>query len=79
MNKVALIVFFISSISYKGFSQIFPGQVEISKLPAPSWHYQEEYVLDTVVNVSAWNAQKAACMFRSVQQTDCISAGKCPR
>src|SRR5688500_4165662 len=59
MTRVALIVFFISSISYKGFSQIFPGQVEISKLPAPSWHYQEEYALDTVVNASAWKAQKS--------------------
>lgn len=55
MSKVALVAFFCCCISWKGLSQVLPGQVEIAKLPAPSWHYQEEYAFDTVINAAAWD------------------------
>jgi hypothetical protein len=41
---------------HTGFAQIHIGQVELSKVPVPAWHYQEEYSFDTVVNQSAWNS-----------------------
>lgn len=38
--------------------QVYKGQVDFSKIPVTSPHYQEEYAYDTTVNIAAWNALK---------------------
>src|SRR5215470_2397864 len=55
MKKFLCIVISCIGISAIGFSQLSSGQVDMSKVPSPVWHYQEEYTYDTVVNQSAWN------------------------
>lgn len=35
------------------------GQVDISKVPAPAWHYQAEYTFDVPSDPEGWTAQKA--------------------
>src|SRR4030095_14526068 len=39
-------------------AQVYKGQIEIPKLPAPVWHYQKEYTFDSSLNGGAWSAQK---------------------
>ena len=57
MKKKSLTpVLLCACLWYTGFAQIYPGQVELSNVPAPTWHYQEEYTYDTVVNQSAWSS-----------------------
>jgi hypothetical protein len=53
-KRVPLIFLFCFFLLQAAFSQLQPGQIELSKLPTPAWHYQEEYALDTVVNSAKW-------------------------
>jgi hypothetical protein len=41
-----------------GLAQPYKGQVQFSKVPAPAYHYQEEYIFDTTLNEAAWMKQK---------------------
>lgn len=38
--------------------QVYPGQMEYSKVPVPQPHYQQEYTFDTTVNKAAWSTLK---------------------
>ena len=47
------------------FLQIFissqaqsPGQIPLSVIPQPAWHYQEEYTFDTIIDPGKWNSVK---------------------
>lgn len=37
--------------------QVYKGQVDLSKVPVPGQHYQEEYTFDTTLNAAAWAMQ----------------------
>jgi hypothetical protein len=37
--------------------QAYKGQLDLSKLPVPVLHYQEEYTFDTTLNPGAWRTQ----------------------
>src|SRR5688572_6114067 len=56
MKRLTIVIICFACFLPRVFSQLFPGQAELSKVPGPAWHYQEEYTFDTVVNQSAWNA-----------------------
>jgi hypothetical protein len=56
MKRLTIVLIYFACFLPRVFSQLYPGQVELSKVPGPAWHYQEEYTFDTVVNQSAWNA-----------------------
>ncbi|MGZ3846099.1 MAG: glycoside hydrolase domain-containing protein [Flavisolibacter sp.] len=58
MKKILLLACFLNLISEYIFAQAYKGQVEFSKVPFPSQHYQEEYTFDTTVNAAAWAAEK---------------------
>jgi hypothetical protein len=55
MKRLTIVIVCFACFLPRVFSQLHPGQVDPTKLPAPAWHYQEEYTFDTVVNQSAWN------------------------
>lgn len=40
------------------FGQPYKGQLDLSKLPVPSQHYQHEYTFDSSLNPGAWRTQK---------------------
>lgn len=40
------------------WAQVYPGQMEYSKVPVPQPHYQQEYTFDTTVNKAAWTTLK---------------------
>lgn len=52
-----LLVIFSFSISFSAVCQVYKGQVEGSKVPLPTAHYQEEYTFDTTLNPSVWSRQ----------------------
>jgi hypothetical protein len=56
MKRLTIVIVCFVCFLPPGFSQLYPGQAAMSKVPNPAWHYQEEYTFDTVVNQSAWNA-----------------------
>jgi len=60
------LIIFVSTIS---FTQTYKGEVDVSKVPYPSGHYQEEYTFDTTLDVAAWTAQKKG-MHVSFASTD---------
>jgi hypothetical protein len=62
---------FCICILFSGFAvgQAFKGQVEFSKLPLPSAHYQGEYTFDTTLNAGAWKKQSKG-MHVSFASTD---------
>lgn len=41
-----------------GYSQVYKGQLDFSKVPVPAPHYKQEYTFDTTVNAAAWNTQE---------------------
>ncbi|HWJ91205.1 MAG TPA: hypothetical protein VNR87_08820, partial [Flavisolibacter sp.] len=59
MKKTVLIFCLLNLISGLLYAQVYKGQLQFSKVPFPSQHYQEEYTFDTVVNAAAWNTQTA--------------------
>jgi hypothetical protein len=62
----SVLLVFISSV---GTSQTYKGQVDLSKVPSPSGHYQDEYTFDTTVDAAAWQKQKKG-MHVSFASTD---------
>ena len=59
MKKNSIItglLFFISEIAV---GQSYKGQLDLSKLPVPSQHYEQEYTFDTPLNPDAWHSQQA--------------------
>src|SRR5687767_15090017 len=51
------------------WGQSYKGQLDLSKLPVPSPHYQQEYTFDTPLNPEAWSTQKSG-MHASFGSTD---------
>ena len=57
MIRTALFYFSIFLVT-PSFAQLQKGQVDRSKIPAPSQHYIPEYTFDTSTNPSLWTKQK---------------------
>src|SRR3982074_2396842 len=54
-KELSIIIFLL--FSCQTFAQIFKGQIDSGKVPAPAFHYLEEYNFDTTVNPAAWKSQ----------------------
>jgi len=59
MRNCVIVLFVLLSIETTVNGQVIRGQLNISAVPAPFQHYQQEYTFDTMVNRAAWTAQKA--------------------
>src|SRR5688500_6196620 len=57
MKKLILIFCTLNLLAGFAVGQTFKGQIEFSKIPIPSAHYQEEYTFDTTLNPAAWQQQ----------------------
>lgn len=69
MKKIALLSGLNLLLGVWAWAQVFPGQLEYTKVPVPSLHYQQEYTFDTTVDKAAWSAQKGG-LHVSVASTD---------
>ncbi|MGZ3917146.1 MAG: glycoside hydrolase domain-containing protein [Flavisolibacter sp.] len=58
MKKALLISCFSIFYLHNASSQAYKGQIELSKVPGPSQHYQQEYTFDTTLNPAAWKEQQ---------------------
>ncbi|HKO81117.1 MAG TPA: hypothetical protein VJU78_12015, partial [Chitinophagaceae bacterium] len=58
MKKNNILVGLLCLSSLTTFGQPYQGQLDLSKLPVPSQHYQQEYTFDSSSNPDAWRAQK---------------------
>ena len=58
MKKNSIITGLFCFISAAGISQSYKGQLDLSKLPVPPQHYEQEYTFDTTLNPDAWRSQK---------------------
>ncbi|MEP6927402.1 MAG: glycoside hydrolase domain-containing protein [Ginsengibacter sp.] len=58
MKKIALLLPIYIFFSVVTFAQVQPGEIDISKVPAATAHYEQEYTFDTIKNSTAWFNQK---------------------
>jgi hypothetical protein len=58
ITRFFLVVCSMNPVIQFAYGQVYKGQIEFSKIPFPSQHYQEEYTFDTTLNPEAWKAQK---------------------
>src|SRR5688572_16498009 len=58
MKKASILLNLSCLVSVITFGQRYKGQLDLSKLPVPSRHYQQEYTFDTTLNQDAWRKQK---------------------
>jgi hypothetical protein len=58
MKKTSLTSLFYFFFCAAAFCQLYKGQIDYSKVPAPAGHYQEEFTFDTTLNPGAWATQK---------------------
>ena len=58
MKKLVVAFCLVNFFSSIVFSQVYKGEVDVSNVPVPSGHYQDEYAFDTTLNMAAWTAQK---------------------
>jgi hypothetical protein len=56
--KKALFIVGLLNLAIVSFGQVYKGQMDLTKIPVPPGHYQDEYHFDTTVNTAAWNAQE---------------------
>ena len=59
MKKPFLIVCFLNLIFAFSHAQVYKGQLELSRVPVPALHYQQEYNFDTTLNPGAWTKQQS--------------------
>lgn len=57
MTKTNILTGIFCIISIMASGQVYKGQLDLSKLPVPSQHYQQEYTFDSPVNPAAWQSQ----------------------
>lgn len=69
MRKVFLFFCLSGLVSFEASSQVYKGQINNTKIPAPAGHFREEYTFDTTVNLAAWLTQKKG-MHVSFASTD---------
>ena len=55
MRKKSLVLWLPVLFSGAVFAQIEKGQINVSKVPAPQWHYQPEYAFDISVDQVKWS------------------------
>ena len=58
MKKLVAAFCLINFFSSIAFSQAYKGEVDVSNVPVPSGHYQDEFTFDTTLDMAAWAAQK---------------------
>jgi hypothetical protein len=56
--KKALFIVGLLNLAFVSFGQVYKGQMDLTKIPVPPGHYQDEYHFDTTVNTAAWNKQE---------------------
>ncbi|MGZ5189365.1 MAG: glycoside hydrolase domain-containing protein [Flavisolibacter sp.] len=56
--KRTLLIICTNLLLVFAFGQSYKGQIDISKVPAPVLHYQDEYTFDSSLNPAAWTNQK---------------------
>lgn len=54
MKKNILFTLLFLFVSFISFSQRLKGIIDLSKVPVPQWHYQEEYTFDFPSDPGAW-------------------------
>ena len=68
-EKISSCICLVNFFSSIAFSQAYKGEVDVSNVPVPSGHYQDEYTFDTTLDKAAWAAQKKG-MHVSFASTD---------
>ena len=58
MRNYALIFFLFCFFGATVSAQVIKGQLNMSAVPVPIQHYQQEYTIDTIVNQAVWKTQK---------------------
>ncbi|MGZ8536818.1 MAG: glycoside hydrolase domain-containing protein [Flavisolibacter sp.] len=56
--KRTLLIICTNLLLVFAFGQSYKGQIDISKVPAPVLHYQDEYTFDSSLNPAAWTNQE---------------------
>ncbi len=69
MKKLVVAFCLVNFFSSIVFSQVYKGEVDVSNVPVPSGHYQDEYTFDAPLDIAAWTAQKKG-MHVSFASTD---------
>jgi hypothetical protein len=58
MRKVFSVIWISLLLTGAAFAQLRKGQIDISKVPVPQWHYLPEYTYDKSVDSISWTKQK---------------------
>jgi len=58
MRKTFLVLWISLVLTGAAFAQLKKGQIDLSKVPVPQWHYQPEYTYDVSVDPVIWTKQK---------------------
>ena len=58
MRRVLMILWLFLSLTTYAYSQSKKGQIDLSKLPVPRWHYQPEYTFDIPSDPASWTKEK---------------------
>jgi hypothetical protein len=58
MKKTILVLWISLEVAATAFAQLRKGQIDISKVPVPQWHYQPEYTFDVPSDTASWAKQK---------------------
>jgi len=58
MRKTTSIILFIQCFAAVALGQVLKGQVDSTKMPVLSYHYQEEYTFDKPTDPASWTSQK---------------------
>jgi hypothetical protein len=58
VKKIVAILHYLISISIISSAQTYKGEVDVTKVPMPSGHYQDEYTFDSTTDTAAWIMQK---------------------
>lgn len=58
MRKALLTILFIQLIARAAWAQVYQGEIDSSRMPALSPHYQAEYTFDKSTDPARWNSEK---------------------
>lgn len=59
IHKTTLLLLFTIIVTGSGYSQLKKGQISQNLVPAPQWHYQDEYTFDSTTDPAAWARQES--------------------
>jgi len=58
MSRTFLILYIYLALTAAAFAQLKKGQIDLSKVPVPQWHYQSEYTYDVSIDPVGWTKQE---------------------